>query len=137
MMTQPEYPTDRMKGVSLICDVLYAIMPVLLIVKLSRPAVERVLICILMALCLTATGATIMKIYLMKLDDYTSPDVLRYMFRVSFWCRLEELSLIVASSAPFAKPAVERILIRFNFPTFGNLVRRLHSYHSKMDDASE
>ncbi|KAH6957764.1 hypothetical protein BKA56DRAFT_662797 [Ilyonectria sp. MPI-CAGE-AT-0026] len=124
-------------GVSLICDVSYAIMPALLIVKLSRPAVERGLICILMALCLTATGATIMKIYLMKLYDYTSPDMLRYMFRVSFWCRLDELSLIVASSAPFAKPAVERILIRLNFPTFGNLVRRLHSYHSKIDDASE
>ncbi|KAH7148171.1 hypothetical protein EDB81DRAFT_932474 [Dactylonectria macrodidyma] len=118
-------------GVTLICDILYAIMPGFAITKLSRPAIERGLIWFLMALCLAATAASIMKIYLMKLHDYTSPDVLRSMYRLSFWCRLEELLLIIASSAPFAKPAVERILSQFNLPTFGNLVRRLDTYHSK------
>lgn len=111
-------------------------MPAIAITKLSRTAVERGLICILMALCLAATAASAVKIHLMKLYDYTSPDVLRYMYQFSFWCRLEELLLVIASSAPFAKPVVERILSRFNLPTFGSLVRRLNTYHSKISNES-
>lgn len=124
------------KGVALVCDVLYAIMPAIAITNLSRTAIERGLICILMALCLAATAASAVKIHIMRLYDYTSADLLRSMYRVSFWCRLEELLLVIASSAPFVKPAVEQILSRFNVPTFGSLVRRLNTYHSKISDGS-
>jgi hypothetical protein len=116
---------------------LYAIMPMFAIAKLGRSAVERGLMCILMALCMAATVSNAMRIYYMEYYDYSASDFLRSMFTMAFWCRIEEYTLLAAASAPFIKPAIERVLRRFKFPTFNNIIRSLNTYHSTQEVVPE
>jgi hypothetical protein len=100
-----------------------------LIWKLSRSTVERCLITVLMALGLVATIAVIMRLIKMHTLDFASPEGFRTLIPIYFWVRMEEVILIIASSAPMLKPPIEHVLRRFGLPTFQPKIRKLTSFH--------
>lgn len=105
-------------------------MPMFFIWKLSRSTVERCLITVLMALGLVATIAVIMRLIEMHTLDYASPERFRNLMPVYFWLRMEEVILIIASSAPMLKSPIEHVLHRFGLPVFQPRIRELTSFHS-------
>ena len=110
-------------------DLCFAIMPMFLIWRLSRSIIERCLISFLMAMGLFATGAGVMKIIYAYTYDRTSHDALRDMMPAFLWCRIEEVVLIVACSAPLLKAPVGSMLGRMGFPRFREQTRDLNSFH--------
>jgi hypothetical protein len=111
-------------------DLIFAIIPMILIWRLSRSVVERCLITFLMTMGLFATGAGVLKILYSKTFDKTSPDVFREMMPVFLWCRMEEVLLMVAASAPLLKSPIVHALHRLGLATFRNKTRELNSFHS-------
>lgn len=71
-----------------------------------------------------------MKILYSKTFDHTSPDGFREMMPVFFWCRMEEVILLVACSAPSLKSTVEHAFKKLGFRSFRYKVRELNSLHS-------
>jgi hypothetical protein len=98
--------------------------------KLSRSTVERCLITVLMALGLVATIAVMMRLIKMQTLDFASPERFRNLIPVYFWLRMEEVILIIASSAPMLKSPIEHMLHRFGLPAFQPRIRKLTSFHS-------
>ena len=98
--------------------------------KLNRPLLERILITVLMALGLCATGAAVLKLYYLRAYNLTVNDSLRIMVVLFIWCRIEEFVLIASACAPFLKSPAEQILSRFGVPIFENKTRELNSLHS-------
>ncbi|KAH8744247.1 hypothetical protein F5883DRAFT_359086, partial [Diaporthe sp. PMI_573] len=94
-------------GIGMGSDLVLSVMPMFIIWKLARTIAERCLISFLMGMCLFATGVGVLKIIYSERFDTTSPDVFREMMPVFFWCRMEEVILIVACSAPLLKGPVE------------------------------
>jgi hypothetical protein len=111
-------------------DLIFALMPMFLIWRLSRSVVERCLISLLMTLGLFATGAGVLKIIYSKTFDKTSPDFFREMMPVFLWCRMEEVILIVASSAPLLKAPIGHVLQRLGLPAFQHKTKKLNFIHS-------
>lgn len=111
-------------------DLAFAIMPMSLIWRLSRSVVERCLISFLMAMGLFATGVGVMKIIYAYTFDRTSHDALREMMPEFLWCKIEEVVLIIACSAPLLKAPVGTVLGRMGFPSFRERTRDLNSFHS-------
>lgn len=111
-------------------DLTLAVMPMFLIWKLSRSIVERCLLTFLMALGLVATTAVVMRVVIMHTFDYTSPEKYRDLIPMYFWIRMEEVILIIASSAPLLKSPIEHALHRFGVPTFQHRTWELNSFHS-------
>jgi hypothetical protein len=105
-------------------------MPMFFVWKLNRPLLERILITVLMALGLLATGAAVLKLYYLRAYNLTVNDSLRIMVVLFIWCRIEEFVLIASACAPFLKSPVEQILNRFGVPMFKNKTRELNSLHS-------
>ncbi|PVI01585.1 hypothetical protein DM02DRAFT_500019, partial [Periconia macrospinosa] len=98
-------------GMGVCSDPIFAIMPVVFIYSLNRPAMERVLMGVLMALGIVAVVAGGMKLY------YTNTfaigaDLLRDALPLFMWFRVEEIALVASSSAPFLKSPIERTLNR-------------------------
>ena len=86
-----------------------------------------------MALGAVATIATAVRIkHLHAYQNSPSLDF-RAVFPLYLLTRVEELVLLVAASAPFLKPAIERLLRKFGIPTFRNRVRELNSHHTVPD----
>jgi hypothetical protein len=98
--------------------------------KLSRSTVERCLITVLMTLGLVATIAVVMRLIKMHTLNFASPEKFRTLIPVYFWVRMEEVILIIASSAPMLKSPIEHLLHRFGLPAFKPRVRKLTSFHS-------
>ncbi|PVH90476.1 hypothetical protein DM02DRAFT_678585 [Periconia macrospinosa] len=98
----------------------------LLIWTLNRSTLERWLISFLMVLGLLAAGSAAMKAVTSNTFDYSSTDIFRGMMPLFFWCRMEEISLIVASSAPLLKVPIEKALHRLGLPLFQNRIRDLN-----------
>jgi hypothetical protein len=105
-------------------------MLMFLIWKLSRSTVEWCLITVLMALGLVVTIAVIMRLIKMHILDFTSPETFRTLISIYFWLRVEEVILIIASSAPMLKPLIEHVLHRFGLYMFQPRIRKLTSFHS-------
>ncbi|KAH8707192.1 hypothetical protein GQ44DRAFT_715913 [Phaeosphaeriaceae sp. PMI808] len=116
-------------GVSMVSDLAFAIMPMLLIWKLSRSVLERCLVSILLALGLCASGMGIA--VLVRLNAKTMrTDPLRDSVTLFMYCRVEEICLLIASSMPFLKAPVECLLRQVGAPGFHNIPRELASYNS-------
>jgi hypothetical protein len=111
-------------------DLALTILPMFLIWKLSRSAIERCLMSVLMALSLFATIITVLKVVYMKTFDIDSPDTFRASMPLFLWCRIEECVILIAASAPLLKAPVEAALSRLGFPTFRNPIRQLNSWDS-------
>ncbi|KAM5358814.1 hypothetical protein ACJZ2D_014955 [Fusarium nematophilum] len=115
-------------------DLVFAIMPIVLIWNLNRSRLERCLVSFLLASGLFATAAAVTRLFYMKTFDYTSSDMFREIMPTFFWCRIEEVALIAASSLPFLRASTEHQLRRLGvpgFPGFRNTQRSLQSYHSQ------
>jgi hypothetical protein len=111
-------------------------MPMFFVWKLNRPLLERILITVLMALGLFATGAAVLKLYYLRAYNLTVNDSLRIMVVLFIWCRIEEFVLIASACAPFLKSPVEQILNRFGVPMFKNKTRELNSLHSTNNNSN-
>jgi hypothetical protein len=122
--------TKRLTGISIGSDLTFAIMPMFFVWKLNRPLLERILITVLMALGLFATGAAVLKLYYLRAYNLTINDSLRIMVVLFIWCRIEEFVIVASACAPFLKSPVEQILNRFGVPMFKNKTRELNSLHS-------
>ncbi|KAN0096715.1 hypothetical protein V8E51_015520 [Hyaloscypha variabilis] len=120
-------------GISIGSDLTFAIMPMFFVWKLNRPLLERILITVLMALGLFATGAAVLKLYYLRAYNLTVNDSLRTMVVLFIWCRIEEFVLITSACAPFLKSPIEQILSRFGVPMFKNKTRELNSLHFAND----
>ncbi|KAH6949453.1 hypothetical protein DER45DRAFT_580327 [Fusarium avenaceum] len=117
-------------GASMASDLVLAILPMFLIWKLSRSAIERCLVSVLMALSLFATIITVLKVVYIKTFDIDSLDTFRASMPLFFWSRMEECVILIAASAPLLKAPVESALSRWGFPTFRNPIRQLNSWDS-------
>ena len=104
--------------------------------KLNRPLLERILITVLMALGLCATGAAVLKLYYLRAYNLTVNDSLRIMVVLFIWCRIEEFVLIASACAPFLKSPAEQVLSRFGVPIFENKIRELNSLHSTHNNSN-
>ncbi|KAH8698134.1 hypothetical protein GQ44DRAFT_787261 [Phaeosphaeriaceae sp. PMI808] len=116
-------------GITLAADCICAVAPLFVVLKLSRSSIERALMCCSMALGVVATIATAMRIKHMRAWQNSPSGDFRAIFPLYFLTRVEELALLVAASAPFLKPAIERLLCKWGMPTFRNRVRELNSHH--------
>ncbi|KAH7137052.1 hypothetical protein B0J13DRAFT_506928 [Dactylonectria estremocensis] len=121
----------KIKGVSIAGDLVFAIMPITLIWNLNRSVLERCLISFLLASGLFATAAAATRLFYIRTLNYNSSDVFREIMPTFFWCRIEEVTLIAASSLPFLKIATEDILCKLGFPGFRYIERALQAYHSR------
>ncbi len=110
-------------------DLTFAIMPIFLIWRLSRPVIERCLIYFLMAMSLFATGAGVMTNIYAYPYGRDSQDTLVDLMPLFFWCRIEGCVLIVACSAPLLKAPIGSVLSKVGFPSFRERTRDLVSLH--------
>jgi len=116
-------------GILMVCDLVFAIMPMFFIWGMNRPLLERILISVLMALGLGAAATEVVKIYLATIFNMNTPDTNREMLRTFLWCRLEECLLIASACAPYLKSLIERILRRFGVAGFVHANMELNSFH--------
>ncbi|KAK5651370.1 hypothetical protein OQA88_12527 [Cercophora sp. LCS_1] len=106
-----EYPVYAdAPSIAMVSDLLCAVLPSLLIWRLSRPVAEKLLLSVLMGLCLVATLAGMFKVLALKSYDPTSENVVRDMMSAYMWIRIEELVLIIAACAPLLKRPIESLL---------------------------
>ncbi|KAH6973929.1 hypothetical protein EDB80DRAFT_900468 [Ilyonectria destructans] len=112
-------------------DLVFAIMPIVLIWNLNRSILERCLVSFLLASGLFATAAAGIRLFYVKTVNFNSSDIFREIMPTFFWCRIEEASLIAASSLPFLKASTEHILCKLGLPGFQNPERALRAYHSQ------
>ncbi|KAH6981630.1 hypothetical protein BKA56DRAFT_672437 [Ilyonectria sp. MPI-CAGE-AT-0026] len=118
-------------GVGILGDLVFAIMPIALIWNLNRSKLERCLVSFLLASGLFATAAAVTRLFYIKTFDFTSSDIFRDIMPTFFWCRIEEVALIAASSLPFLKASTENQLRKLGFAGFRNIQMPLQSYHSQ------
>jgi len=121
---------------SLLCDFVFAILPMVIIWRLNRPLLERVLVTILMMLGLLATVAASFKIYYTATIDLGAPDASYREMPCNIWMRVEENVLIIAACAPLLKAPVENALHRLGFPTFHHGERELNSLYTNQIQSS-
>ncbi|KAH8719197.1 hypothetical protein GQ44DRAFT_568459, partial [Phaeosphaeriaceae sp. PMI808] len=101
-------------------DLAFAIMPILLIWKLSRSVLERCLVSILLAFGLCASGIVIAILVQMN-TTIMQTDRLRDSLILFMYCRMEETCLLIASSIPFLKAPVEYLLRQVGASGFHNI----------------
>jgi len=102
----------------MVSDFICALVPVVVVRRLSRTRVEKTLISVLMASSLMASGCGIAKLYYMITYDFNSPDGLYLAIPEYFWCRVEEAIIIIAACVPLLKTPIERLLHRVGVGPF-------------------
>ncbi|KAK1828755.1 hypothetical protein QBC39DRAFT_415621 [Podospora conica] len=122
--------TYILMGLSILSDLICSALPMFLVWRMSRSAVEKTLVIVLMASCLLATACGGPKVYYMVVYDFRSSDFFWQLAPELLWCRLEETIIIIAACAPLLKGPVERLLGRFGLPTFGPTVRDINRISS-------
>jgi hypothetical protein len=73
------------KGIGMVSDVLFAVLPALIIWKLTRSSVEKTLLTVLMGLGVVAMAAGLPKIMTMHTFDPRSPNVVGDMMPLYLW----------------------------------------------------
>lgn len=89
-------------------DLVLSLMPIKLIRSLHRSTSEKILIGILMALGLLATGVACGK--MTTFDDFGKGDPMQATIRASLLAKLEEVVGIIATSLPCLKSPAEQAL---------------------------
>lgn len=100
-----------MKAIFLVTDVLFSLLPIVIIRKIRRPLREKIVVCFLMGLGLVASGAVISKILSLR-SFGTNPDVTWINTNVAMWGMVELFLAISATSIPVLKHMAERTLKR-------------------------
>jgi hypothetical protein len=102
-------------GIFVAMDFTLALMPIRFIRTLNRPRTEKLLIGILMATGLLATGVLCAKLTTVKTIGKGDP--MKASIRVVMWTKMEEQVGIIASCLPTVKRLAERVLRRFSLMT--------------------
>ena len=110
-------------------DVVFAIIPVFYVWPLSRPIIERILLCALMGLGICAATAGAIKLYYIRTWRY-GEEAVSQTVSVYMWYRVEEISLVAAACAPFLKGLIESILSRVSVSPFGFIIPSLKPIRS-------
>ncbi|KAK0610832.1 hypothetical protein B0T14DRAFT_570765 [Immersiella caudata] len=106
-------------GIGMLGDVIYAVLPIVIIWRMTRSVVEKVLVSILLGLGLVAAVGGVMKLVILKNWDPTSVNANREIMDASMWIRIEETLLIIGACAPTLKAPVEKLIERrFGLPQF-------------------
>ncbi|KAH9207946.1 hypothetical protein DL95DRAFT_312816 [Leptodontidium sp. 2 PMI_412] len=121
------------QGITILDNILFSFMPIILISMLSRPLLERILVSILMASGFFATAGVIVRLCLSKSANQ-NPNLLRSILRIAFWCRIEESVLTIGACVPLLKSPIQKILGRLGVPSFKNMTRDLNEIDSKYWD---
>lgn len=99
-------------GVNIATDVILSLYPLTFLPKLRRPAIEKVLVSILMAMGLAASAASIWKSVLVRQWGVVE-DWFPISFAISTWTCVEMFLGITAACSPSLKPLVQRFLTLF------------------------
>ena len=99
-------------GVSMFSDVLFAVMPIALVWRLSRSPVERLLLSVLLGLGLLGVVTGAIRVVTLSSFHLGSENVVADMMPVYLWSRIEEIVIISAACAPLLKGPIEGILHR-------------------------
>jgi hypothetical protein len=91
-------------------DLILSLMPIKLICTLNRPRSEKILIGVLMAFGLLATGVASVK--MTTFNSFGAGDPMQATVRPSMYAKLEEIAGIIAVCLPSLKSPVENLLRR-------------------------
>ncbi|KAK4447386.1 hypothetical protein QBC34DRAFT_496246 [Podospora aff. communis PSN243] len=106
-------------GIGMLGDVICAVLPIVIIWRMTRSVVEKVLVSILLGLGLVAAVGGVMKLVILKSWDPTSVHANRDIMDAFMWIRIEEILLIIGACAPTLKAPIESLLNRrFGLPRF-------------------
>ncbi|KAK0639881.1 hypothetical protein B0T16DRAFT_249158 [Cercophora newfieldiana] len=114
-------------SIDMLSDLVCALLPILIVWRLSRSTLEKLLVILLMTSCLAATLCGIPKLYYLVTFDFSGRDQLYDLIPEFFWFRMEEGIVIAAACAPLLKGPVERCMRRVGLPTFGIPTRDLNT----------
>ena len=96
-------------GVNIATDILLSLFPIAFLRQIRRPLQEKILIGLLMAMGLTAAGASIAKAILVR-QWAVAVDSLPIGFQISMFTCVEIFLGIIAACSPCFKPYVQRLL---------------------------
>lgn len=98
-------------AIQVVLDLVFSFIPITFIRKLNRPRREKIFMCILMALGLTASCAAIVRTMFLQ-GFYTSPDLFRTNVSIALWAVLEQQFALIAANIPTLKAFMEATLVR-------------------------
>ena len=101
---------------------------------MSRPIIERILLCALMGLGICAATAGAIKLYYIRTWKY-GEEAVSQTVSVYMWYRVEEISLVAAACAPFLKGLIESLLNRVSVLPFGFILPSLKPIGSNVESA--
>ncbi|KAF4999386.1 hypothetical protein FGRMN_2527 [Fusarium graminum] len=105
-------------GINIATDIMLSLAPTLFLYKLKRPLKEKILVGGLMGLGMFATVASIFKATLVK-EFGTAKDGWALTNAIATWTALEQILIMIGSSAPFLKPLVQTALHRMGWTLSG------------------
>ncbi|QPC59872.1 hypothetical protein HYE67_002103 [Fusarium culmorum] len=111
-------------GINISTDILLSLAPTLFLWKLKRPLKEKILVGALMGLGMFASIASIVKATLVKEFGGSTKDPWALTNAISTWTALEQILIMIASSAPFLKPLVQSALHRMGWTLSGTSTAR-------------
>jgi hypothetical protein len=111
-------------GINIATDILLSLAPTLFLWKLKRPLKEKILVGALMGLGMFASIASIVKATLVKEFGGSTKDPWALTNSIATWTALEQILIMIASSAPFLKPLVQTALNRMGWTLSGSSAAR-------------
>ncbi|KAK4226431.1 hypothetical protein QBC38DRAFT_456308 [Podospora fimiseda] len=96
-------------GINIVSDIIVSVAPAVIFWRLRRPLRERLIICSLTCLGLFASGASIIKVWIIHVTQEDT-DIIAMGARVAKWTVLEELMSITAACSPAMKRPIEFLL---------------------------
>ncbi|KAF4458135.1 hypothetical protein F53441_70 [Fusarium austroafricanum] len=121
-------------GINIATDIMLSLAPTLFLWKLKRPLKEKILVGVLMGLGLFASVASIVKATLVK-EFGVAKDGWALTNSIATWTALEQILIMIASSAPFLKPLVQSALHRMGWTLSGTSAAR-SGYGNRYHDVS-
>ncbi|PCD23837.1 hypothetical protein AU210_015353 [Fusarium oxysporum f. sp. radicis-cucumerinum] len=110
-------------GINIATDIMLSLAPTLFLWKLKRPLKEKILVGALMGLGMFASVASIVKATLVK-EFGMAKDAWALTNSIATWTALEQILIMIASSAPFLKPLVQSALHRMGWTLSGTSAGR-------------
>jgi Fungal rhodopsin domain len=126
-------------GVNIATDVLLSLFPITFLRQIRRPLQEKILIGLLMAMGMTAAGASVAKAVLVR-EWATAADSFSIGFQICTFTCVEIFLGIIAACSPCFKPHVQRLLtsmgLDFIFHRPRSFFRSIHSSSLRKDAPS-
>ncbi|KAL9560957.1 hypothetical protein ACKAV7_014986 [Fusarium commune] len=122
-------------GINIATDIMLSLAPTLFLWKLKRPLKEKILVGALMGLGMFASVASIVKAALVK-EFGMAKDAWALTNSIATWTALEQILIMIASSAPFLKPLVQSALHRMGWTLSGTSAGR-SGYGNRYHDVGQ